>query len=104
VIAEGVETEAQRDQLLHFGCHEGQGYLFSRPVSPQDIARMVGNQGRSTLHTESQCERGVEPSEGGRISILGDRVRWIGPQDVVGDAGHSLEDAEVLQTKQCHRP
>ncbi len=32
VIAEGVETEAQRDSLMQQGCHGYQGYLFSRPV------------------------------------------------------------------------
>ncbi len=32
VIAEGVETEAQRDALAGLGCHAYQGYLFSRPV------------------------------------------------------------------------
>ena len=32
VIAEGVETEAQRDLLFRLGCHSYQGYLFSRPV------------------------------------------------------------------------
>ncbi len=32
VIAEGVETEAQRDFLDRNGCHAFQGYLFSRPV------------------------------------------------------------------------
>ncbi|MDO8252073.1 MAG: EAL domain-containing protein, partial [Rhodoferax sp.] len=31
VIAEGVETEAQRDFLASQGCHAYQGYLFSRP-------------------------------------------------------------------------
>ena len=31
VIAEGVETEAQRDALLAMGCTHGQGYLFGRP-------------------------------------------------------------------------
>jgi diguanylate cyclase (GGDEF)-like protein len=31
VIAEGIETEAQRNQLRRFGCSLGQGYLFSRP-------------------------------------------------------------------------
>ncbi|MFP3977553.1 EAL domain-containing protein [Marinobacter sp. KMM 10035] len=33
VIAEGVETEAQRQLLLEIGCDYGQGYLFSRPLS-----------------------------------------------------------------------
>ena len=35
VIAEGVETEAQRDLLAHSGCHAYQGYFFSRPL-PQE--------------------------------------------------------------------
>jgi diguanylate cyclase (GGDEF)-like protein/PAS domain S-box-containing protein len=32
VIAEGVETQAQRDFLVHNGCAEFQGYLFARPM------------------------------------------------------------------------
>lgn len=32
VIAEGVETSAQRDFLAELGCHEYQGYLYSQPV------------------------------------------------------------------------
>ena len=36
VIAEGVETEAQRDFLAALGCHAYQGYLYSRPL-PIDV-------------------------------------------------------------------
>jgi diguanylate cyclase (GGDEF)-like protein len=32
VVAEGVETEAQLEQLSKLGCNIGQGYLFSRAV------------------------------------------------------------------------
>lgn len=34
IVAEGVETEAQRAMLSGLGCDEAQGYLFSRPVPP----------------------------------------------------------------------
>lgn len=37
VIAEGVETEAQRDFLADLGCNAYQGYLFSRPLSLPDF-------------------------------------------------------------------
>jgi diguanylate cyclase (GGDEF)-like protein/PAS domain S-box-containing protein len=37
VIAEGVETRAQRDFLLKAGCRYAQGYLYSRPVEPAKI-------------------------------------------------------------------
>jgi diguanylate cyclase (GGDEF)-like protein/PAS domain S-box-containing protein len=34
VVAEGVETEGQRDFLTASGCHGYQGFLFSKPVTP----------------------------------------------------------------------
>jgi diguanylate cyclase (GGDEF)-like protein/PAS domain S-box-containing protein len=42
VVAEGIETERQRDFLADLSCEYGQGYLFSRPL-PQDRAlEMLG--------------------------------------------------------------
>ena len=37
VIAEGVETEAQRRFLEAHNCHAFQGYLFSRPLPPGEL-------------------------------------------------------------------
>ncbi len=33
VVAEGVETEAQKECLQAYGCDELQGYLFAKPMS-----------------------------------------------------------------------
>ncbi|MDD2919533.1 EAL domain-containing protein [Rhodoferax sp.] len=41
VIAEGVESEAQRDFLVGQGCHAYQGYLFSRPLPVVDFEEYV---------------------------------------------------------------
>lgn len=43
VVAEGVETEEQRLQLLQLGCDEMQGYLLSRPLSADDLSRMLAS-------------------------------------------------------------
>jgi EAL domain-containing protein (putative c-di-GMP-specific phosphodiesterase class I) len=37
VIAEGVETVEQQSILIEDGCHEGQGFLYSRAVSPETL-------------------------------------------------------------------
>ena len=44
VIAEGVETAGQRDQLLRYGCDELQGYWFSRPVDAAACGALLQKQ------------------------------------------------------------
>ena len=41
VIAEGVETEKQRDLLVSAGCDYAQGYLYSRPIPPAEFEKLV---------------------------------------------------------------
>lgn len=43
VVAEGIETAAQRDALIQFNCDYGQGYLFDRPMPLDELAKRVKN-------------------------------------------------------------
>jgi diguanylate cyclase (GGDEF)-like protein len=47
VIAEGVETEGQRDFLARLGCHAFQGFLFSRPVPLEEFQRLLAGLAKS---------------------------------------------------------
>ncbi|MFA5372509.1 MAG: EAL domain-containing protein, partial [Sideroxydans sp.] len=44
VIAEGVETAAQRDFLDKHGCHAFQGYLYSKPVPLGEFEKLIAQQ------------------------------------------------------------
>lgn len=40
VIAEGVETEQQKELLIAAGCNYAQGYLFSKPVPAEELEKL----------------------------------------------------------------
>ena len=40
VVAEGIETQQQLEWLQQLGCEFGQGYLFSKPLPPEQIERI----------------------------------------------------------------
>ena len=39
-VAEGVETEVQREELTAIGCDAAQGYLFAHPLTPSALAAL----------------------------------------------------------------
>ena len=45
VVAEGVETRAQRDRLLELGCGWAQGFWWSRPLSAAQLTSLVAERG-----------------------------------------------------------
>jgi len=47
-IAEGVETEQQRQKVRELGCTEMQGYLFSRPRPANEIVRLFQQRAERT--------------------------------------------------------
>ena len=43
VVAEGIEEADQARELLALGCDYGQGYLFAKPLSPAELAGVLGS-------------------------------------------------------------
>ena len=41
VIAEGIETADELAKVADLGCRYAQGYLFSRPLEPHDVGRLL---------------------------------------------------------------
>jgi EAL domain-containing protein (putative c-di-GMP-specific phosphodiesterase class I) len=40
IVAEGIEYTEQMDVLKEYKCHIGQGYLFSRPLTVEEVERL----------------------------------------------------------------
>jgi EAL domain-containing protein (putative c-di-GMP-specific phosphodiesterase class I) len=45
VVAEGIEQYQQLQFLSACRCNEGQGYLFSKPLSPEGFRRLLTEHG-----------------------------------------------------------
>ena len=53
VIAEGIEYEQEFEILKQLGCHQGQGYLFSKPLTSNEFTRqyIMPNLSNNNEHT-----------------------------------------------------
>jgi diguanylate cyclase (GGDEF)-like protein len=57
VIAEGIETEEQYQQLKMLGCEYGQGYLFSHPVGHDGVLHLL----TQDAHREVEPDLNLDP-------------------------------------------
>jgi diguanylate cyclase (GGDEF)-like protein len=67
VVAEGVETPAQLQRLADRGCRLMQGFLFSRPVSADEFARLLA-QGAQNHWRASASQRSTPGGMAGQGS------------------------------------
>jgi diguanylate cyclase (GGDEF)-like protein len=73
IVAEGVETQGQRERLRELGCDIGQGYLFSRPVPAYAVASLVARlsptEGDATPSSGPVTERASRRRSAGLPSV-----------------------------------
>jgi EAL domain-containing protein (putative c-di-GMP-specific phosphodiesterase class I) len=78
VIAEGVETQAQRDWLNRMDCDELQGYYVSKPIPAAEIGNFLegvnqnsGSEGAPLLRATESSLSGLTASLAGRLQTAG---------------------------------
>jgi len=60
VIAEGIETEEQFQQLKMLGCEYGQGYLFSRPVANEAVAHLLAQDSKRDSEPDLNLDQSAD--------------------------------------------
>lgn len=53
VVAEGIETASQQEMLQALSCEYGQGYLFSRPLAPDQMANWMQSYAQNSRSSRS---------------------------------------------------
>jgi EAL domain-containing protein (putative c-di-GMP-specific phosphodiesterase class I) len=56
ITGEGIETEAQKEQLTGLGCVQGQGFLFYRPMAEAQFLGLFEGEERAGLSEEQTAE------------------------------------------------
>ena len=73
----------------------------ARQGKPRNSAKLQPAQGCSTLLTEGHRKYGFETAESGGVAVLRDGVGLIEPENIVGEASNSREDARIFSNARC---
>lgn len=68
-VAEGVEETAQHECLRALGCDTAQGFLFARPMAPEDLVATPCSIRGWSAFSESNHGRAGSDCERGRIGL-----------------------------------
>jgi len=66
VIAEGIETEEQYQQLKMLGCEYGQGFLFSRPVDNTAVQHLLAQD----AHRDTEPDLNLVEATGDEAAVI----------------------------------
>jgi len=66
VIAEGIETEEQYQQLKMLGCEYGQGYLFSRPVDSKSVHHLLAQD----AHRDAEPDLNLAEATSDEVALI----------------------------------
>jgi EAL domain-containing protein (putative c-di-GMP-specific phosphodiesterase class I) len=78
VIAEGIESEVQRDLLISMGCQFGQGYLLAMPLGANQ-AEALARIGHKLVPSLPRAISPAEPVGGGVTTSWSNLARWRCP-------------------------
>jgi EAL domain-containing protein (putative c-di-GMP-specific phosphodiesterase class I) len=88
-VAEGIETSVQHQALRDLGAHRGQGYLFARPMRPDDLRDLLtrgATQAPTTRQDSPQPADSRRPK--GTAARSGDRPPTIHSSPTIVDEVH----------------
>lgn len=60
IIVEGIENDEQRLYAQSTGCHEVQGYLFGKPMTPEDFETFIKEHQSNLKHQRTEMQNVVD--------------------------------------------
>jgi diguanylate cyclase (GGDEF)-like protein/PAS domain S-box-containing protein len=93
-LAEGIDSEAQREFLVGETCPLGQGYLFAKPMAAEDVAGWESQDHYVDDEEEEQDEEEEPTNEEREESVRALRERIGGHAGEDRDAGNDRDDRD----------